>query len=160
MVEFEKGDFLAFLLEAKRHTYAALGDAASVRSLLPGSRQLEWRDRAWLYRDIYFGMAFFVGQEVVSWQAQPVWSMAYAGGVMEELGGQAEKVAAIYAFLRRALRQVSAELPFRGPACWEEQDWRYINRVEGNLEVFQGEEEITAAGVVLYRLRYCGGFLR
>ncbi|MBX5455343.1 MAG: hypothetical protein IRZ31_00455 [Thermogemmatispora sp.] len=160
MVEFEKGDFLAFLLEAKRHTYAALGDAASVRPLLPGSRQLEWRDRAWHYRDIYFGMAFFAGQEVVSWRAQPVWSMVYAGGVTEELGGQAEKMVTLYAFLRRALRQVSAELPFRGPACWEEQDWRYINRVEGTLEVFQGEEEITAAGTVLYRLRYCGGFLR
>lgn len=157
---FEQEDFLAFLLEAKRHTYAALGDAASVRPLLPGSQQLEWHNGAWHYRDIYFGMAFFVGQEVVSWRGQPVWSMAYAGGVMGELADQEDQVAQVYVFLRRALRQVSAELPFRGPACWEEKEWRYVNQVEGHLQMFQGAEEIAKAGAVLYRLRYCGGFLR
>jgi hypothetical protein len=160
MEQFEQEDFLAFLLEAKRHTYAALGDAASVRPLLPGSRQLEWHNGVWHYRDIYFGMAFFVGQEVVSWRGQPVWSMAYAGGVTEELADQEDQVARVYAFLRRALQRVSAELPFRGPACWGENRWRYVNHVEGNLKMFQGAEEIAAAGTVLYRLCYHGGFLR
>ncbi|MBX5451374.1 DUF5680 domain-containing protein [Thermogemmatispora sp.] len=159
MARFTQEDFLAFLLEAKRHTYAALGDAASVRPLLPGSRQLEWHVGNWDYRDIYFGMVFFVGQEVVSWQGQPVWSMAYAGGVTAEWAHQEDQVSRIYAFLRQALHRGSRELPFRGPASWKEQDLCYVNRVEGNLEVFQGVEEIVAAGTLVYRLHYCGGFL-
>jgi hypothetical protein len=51
------------LLEAKRTTYAGRGDEATVMPLLPGSKQLEYRDGDYLYRDIYFGMAYFVGQE-------------------------------------------------------------------------------------------------
>jgi hypothetical protein len=57
--------FVDFLLEAKRTTYAGQGDEATVTPLVPGSKQLEYRDRDYLYRDIYFGMAYFVGQEVV-----------------------------------------------------------------------------------------------
>jgi hypothetical protein len=56
---------LAFLLRAKRRTYALLGDAASVTPLLPGSRQLEYREDPLLYRDVYFGLRSFVGQETV-----------------------------------------------------------------------------------------------
>jgi hypothetical protein len=36
--------FLAFLLRAKRHTYAGQGDDATVTPLLPGSKQLEYRE--------------------------------------------------------------------------------------------------------------------
>jgi hypothetical protein len=36
-----------------------------VTPLVPGSKQLEYRDGEYLYRDIYVGMAYFVGQEVV-----------------------------------------------------------------------------------------------
>lgn len=71
--------FLHFLLKAKRYTYASQGDEATMASLLPGSRQLEYRDGAFSYRDIYVGMAHFAGQEIVSYLEQPVWSMSYAG---------------------------------------------------------------------------------
>lgn len=60
-----------FLVEAKRSTYAAEGDASAVPSLLSGSRQLEYARGARLYRDIYFGSAYFVGQETVSEHGLP-----------------------------------------------------------------------------------------
>ena len=57
--------FINFLMEAKRRTYATQGDEASVPPLLSGSRQLEFQADLWLYRDIYFGFAYFIGQETV-----------------------------------------------------------------------------------------------
>lgn len=50
-------EFLRFLLEAKRRTYAAQGDEATVPPVLPGAKQLEWQEGDWLYRDLSFGMA-------------------------------------------------------------------------------------------------------
>ena len=52
-------EFVQFLIKAKKSTYAALGDGASVAALLPGSHQLEFEEDSWLYRDVYFGGDFF-----------------------------------------------------------------------------------------------------
>jgi hypothetical protein len=43
-MDFERESFLRFLLTAKRATYAAQGDEASVVPLLAGYRQLEYRE--------------------------------------------------------------------------------------------------------------------
>jgi len=66
----ERGRFVGFLLQAKRATYAGRDDEATVAPFVPGSKQLEHRDGDDLYRDIYLGMAYFVGQEVVSYREQ------------------------------------------------------------------------------------------
>ncbi|GMO96270.1 MULTISPECIES: hypothetical protein [Bradyrhizobium] len=56
-------DLAAFLVEAKQRTYAGLDDDATVAApLLAGSKRLEHRAPPYAYRDIYFGMGFFVGQ--------------------------------------------------------------------------------------------------
>ena len=86
-----RGELAAFLLQAKLHTYAAQGDEASVAPLLPGSRQLEYRDGFWFYRDIYFGGERFVGQETVYYDSTPVWAMSYAGGIIAA-GVSAEEI--------------------------------------------------------------------
>jgi hypothetical protein len=91
--------FVGFLLQAKRATYAAVGDDAAVAPLVPGSKQLEYRAGDYLYRDIYLGMPFFVGQEVVAHRDRPVWSMSYAGG-MRRPSPDAD-ARAVYAFLVR-----------------------------------------------------------
>lgn len=75
---------LDFLIRAKNPTYASQGDEASVSPLLEGSRQLEFREGPFFYRDVYFGMRFFTELEVVYHQGRPVWSMSYSGGVVKE----------------------------------------------------------------------------
>jgi hypothetical protein len=60
--------FLDFLIKAKKATYASQGDNASVTPLLEGSRQLEFQEGHFLYRDIYFGMSYFACQEIVYYQ--------------------------------------------------------------------------------------------
>ncbi|MDH6258370.1 DUF5680 domain-containing protein [Bradyrhizobium sp. BR13661] len=154
-------DLAAFLVEAKRRTYAGLDEDATVATpLLVGSKQLEHRAPPYAYRDIYFGMGFFVGQETVSQDDRVIWSMSYSGGARAEIADR-DGFLAIYKFLRQALLAVRVEEPFRGPRLFEQADMIYRNDVEGGLDRFHGVETISRQnGAVLYELRYSGGLLR
>jgi len=149
--------FKQFLVKTKRPTYAALGDDATVRALLAGSKQLEYRQGEFLYRDIYVGMSYFVGQEIVYRHDMPIWSMSYGGGLLPAVPTEQRKN--IYAFLRQALRQVPSDRPCRGPNSFEQGEFSYRNDCSGMIERFHGVERITAAAVPMYELRYAGGLL-
>ncbi|HQE94071.1 MAG TPA: DUF5680 domain-containing protein [Anaerolineae bacterium] len=155
--------FVAFLLAAKQHTYAAQGGAdAAVTPLLPGSRQLEYRAGRLAYRDVYFGSDYFAGQETVYYDTSPVWSMVYAGGRLKNMLCSirlAVEMPQVYAFLQAALRHAPAEHPYRGPALWEEGDLVYSNAIHGDLERFWGIEIISYQDVAVYQLHYSGGVL-
>ncbi|RXH25053.1 MULTISPECIES: DUF5680 domain-containing protein [Bradyrhizobium] len=154
-------DLAAFLVEAKRRTYAGLDDDATMATpLLAGSKQLEHRAPPYAYRDIYFGMGFFVGQETVSRDDRVIWSMSYSGGVRAEIRDR-ESFLAIYKVLRQALLGVRAEQPYRGPPLFEQAGMVYRSEVEGALGRFHGVETIAwQDGTKLYELRYSGGLLR
>jgi hypothetical protein len=149
-------EFVEFLLEAKRRTYAAQGDDASVESALPGSKQLEHRRGEYVYRDIYFGIRRFVGQETVYHAGRPVWSMAYGGGIGRS-DADTEEVRSVYAFLREAMRQVSSEQPYRGPLIHHRSQYTYACSSTGDMEMFWGVEEISDRSGVVYRLHFAGG---
>ena len=150
---------LDFLVEAKRQTYAAQGDNASGGPLVPGSRQLEYGHGSFFYRDVYFGVAYFVGQETVYCEEQPYWSMSYGGGVDPSMTTK-DEIRRIYAFLRSALREASVEHPFRGPSYFRDVDFEYCNTFEGEFGAFHGTEEIRRQGQAVYTLHYCGGIVR
>ncbi|MDH3601027.1 MAG: DUF5680 domain-containing protein [Candidatus Tectomicrobia bacterium] len=154
----EREEFIRFLVHAKRQTYASQGDDAMVAPLLPGTRQLEYRDRAFFYRDVYVGTAAFVGQEIVYYQDQPIWSMSYAGGLAGHLDA-AQALRPISAFLRTALRQVSEQYPYRGPHHVEEAPCRYTHQHHGSFEAFWGVERITQHDEEVYTLHYSGCLL-
>jgi Domain of unknown function (DUF5680) len=130
-----------------------------VAPLLPGSKQLEYRAGDYVYRDVYFGMAYFVGQEVVADRERVFWSMSYAGGVIAS-AREPSDAREIYAFLRRALRHGSAHEPYRGPVGFTEDPFDYSSATHGELDSFWGLERITRDGEAVYELRYAGGFLR
>jgi len=149
-----------FLVDAKRKTYAGLNDDATVSApLLPGSKQLEYRAGDLSYRDIYFGMKFFVGQETVQAGEGVIWSMSYAGGVAPDVVDRNEFLS-IYAFLRQALLAIRDDRPFRGPPQFENEGFRYVNTSSGDVAEFHGEEQIHRGGIKVYGLRYSGGLLR
>ena len=86
MDQISKMRLAAFLVAAKRRTYAGLDDDATVASpVFRGSKQLEYRESDLHYRDIYFGMSFFVGQETVMANDRVIWSMSYSGGVSPDI---------------------------------------------------------------------------
>jgi uncharacterized protein DUF5680 len=148
----------AFLLRAKRATYAAQGDDATVTPLLPGSRQLEYREGGLFYRDVYFGVAAFAGLETVHEANVPRWSMAYAGGVLA--GASPTQMRQVYAFLRAALTRGTQDAPFRGPAQHASSGYEYVNEWRGSVDDFSGAELIRRDGAVVYRLTYAGGRVR
>lgn len=151
--------FSAFLVTAKQKAYAALGGSAKTAPLLPGSHQLEYAQGSWLYRDVYFGGDFFVGQETVYEGERPFWCMGYAGGLLDGVD-PAVQTAPLYDFLREALRQVGVERPFRGPHAYQKGDYAFSDVGDGWLGNFWGMETITLRQKPVYRLRYHGGFIR
>ena len=155
-MDIARDELVAFLIEAKRQTYAAGGGEAVDEPLLPGSRQLEYGDGAWLYRDVYYGGDFFVGQETVYHDGTPVWAMCYAGGILEDV----DQTAPVYAFLQAALREVGPARPYRGPGSLRQGAYAYTDAGGGTVARFWGVEEIARGGQAVYRLRYSGGLLR
>lgn len=147
----------SFLVAAKCNTYASLGDNATVTPLLPGAKQLEYREGLWFYRDIYVGLYRFVGQEIVYLSGYAVWSMSYAGGLSGDV--PAPLADSVYGFLRQALRQVHRELPVRGPARLEEGELAYTCQSVGTVQAFYGVESIVQNDQSLYELHFSGGVL-
>jgi hypothetical protein len=160
MDQTSKTRLAAFLVTAKRKTYAGLDDDATVAApILRGSKQLEYSEQDLHYRDIYFGMSFFAGQETVTANERVIWSMSYAGGVSPDITDRG-RFLAIYAFLRQALLGIGEARPFRGPAQFEQGDFRYINSSEGDISEFHGTEQIFHGATRVYELRYGGGVIR
>jgi len=156
-----RDELIAFLIDAKRRTYAAGGGGseAVVTPLLPGSHQLEYRDGSLLYRDIYFGEAYFVGQETVYAGSSPLWAMCYAGGFTTSVSDQTE-AGEIGGVLQAALREIPPERPYRGPSTVRRGIYSYVNEAEGDVHRFSGIETIARGDAVVYQLRYSGGVLR
>lgn len=152
----ETESLVRFLVRAKKSTYAAQGDEASVIPVLSGSKQLEYTSYPFHYRDVYFGSTRFSGQEVVYRVGCPVWSMVYCGG-MDDL--ETDLTLETYMFLRSALSAVSEDSPYRGPRSHTAGQLVYFNDVHGSAEEFWGSEWIEKAGVRIYHLRYSGGTL-
>ena len=148
----------SFLRTAKRATYAAQGDEATVVALLGDSKQLEFLEGALLYRDIYVGMFRFVGQEIVYESSKAAWSMSYAGGLLDGMNAGAAK--SVYAFLREALLHVPDDLPIRGPKMLYQTGFSYQCEVVGNLDRFHGVETIKRGNEAWYELRFSGGAIR
>ena len=148
-----------FLVAAKRQTYAGLDGAVQPATpLLFGSKQLEFEQGVWRYRDIYFGSASFSGMETVSENDRIVWAMSYAGGIARE--GLDRQETSIYRFLREALLLVEPNRPMRGPEVLERGRLCYRCDVEGALDRFKGRELVVEDGRLLYELHFSGGLIR
>jgi hypothetical protein len=151
--------FAQFLVRAKQNSYAALGGGAAVPPLLPGAHQLEYEEGGRLYRDVYFGGHFFVGQETVYENGVPLWCMGYAGGLVDGVDPHVE-AASVYDFLREALRRVGVERPYRGPHTYQQGAYAFSDSGEGHIGNFWGVETVTLDQKTVYRLRYHGGYIR
>lgn len=139
-----------FLLRAKRATYA--GHAAEVSAERPGAHELFYAEDNLTYRDSYFGGRSFHGQEVVRQDQQPLWCMNYSGRTLSDVfSGD---------FPKLALRQGTADMPYRGPRLFRNGDYTYICEVDGNLDWFCGNEAIYHQDTLVYECRFFGGFVR
>ena len=158
MEEFE-AELRDFLIEAKRHTYAAGGPPTG--SCRRASKDLGYSSGEHEYLDSYLGAADFVGEEIVYFRKVPVWGMNYYGRSIVDAddAGSPDSVG-MGEVLHGALMEPPREAPYRGPRSYKKGSCDYRCSWEGELEDFFGEEEILCAGKRIYFLRFHGGSLR
>ena len=143
----EHDGLTAFLLRAKRSTYAAKGKEAQPSR--PASHDFDYREGSWRYIDSYLGGECFAGEEAAWLDDAPVWSMNYAGRVLDgEFSGD---------FLKEALMHGTMDMPYRGPALYAKGAYTYHCRVDGDMDWFSGQEEILLGGRRIYECRFHGG---
>lgn len=144
-----------FLVKAKVGTYAS-GEAGETQILTDGGKELTFQVGEFKYRDRYFGWNPFVGEEVVWQNGQIIWAMNYYGAVF------AESVMAdqVYTFLQEAMKLIEEDRPFRGPQSFENNEYKYIDESQGDMERFTGIEKIFYQGHEIYQLAYHGGSVK
>ena len=143
-----------FLIKAKINTYASSGEGGE-KILSDGSKEFEFEEKEFKYRDRYFGFNPFVGQEVVFQNEKIVWGMNYYGKVVSKIIPPKQ----VYQFLQETLKRVTENKPFRGPNNFRQGDFEYFNKTEGTLEDFKGEEKIFYKKQLVYKLNYNGGLI-
>jgi hypothetical protein len=141
-------DLHKFLVKAKQNTYAS-GEPG--KKLADGTETFEFLEGSMRYKDQFMGGRAFIGQELVWQDERLVWGMNYYGAVTAdappELGD----------FLKKALRQVMENRPYRGPHTLLENDFEYLDDSQGDIHAFAGVEIIMHGGTEVYRLVYHGG---
>lgn len=149
--DFKPEDLKKFIAEARRNTFA--GDGVSVDNpRLKGSEELEFRKAEWHYQDIYFtGKNNFIGQEVVYYNARPVWAMMYFGNSMPKPETE---------FLKRALLDLSEKCRFGEKCELKKKDFHYEDNGEGTIERFKGLEKMSVHQKDIYKLNYQGGIIK
>ena len=143
-----------FLVKARINTYASIGEGKEdeVRALEDGSIEFVYEENGFRYRDRYFGFNPFIGEEIVWQNGEVIWGMNYYGRITSDVVPEKQ----VYEFLRKALRQVTEDRPFRGNN-FREGDFEYINESKGTIKSFNGVERVLHKGQEIYRLNYHGG---
>jgi len=148
-------NFIKFLVKAKKETYASNSEFEKKR-LKDGAKELSFAENDFLYRDRYFGSKAFIGEEVVFKNKKPFWSMNYAGSCLNDFCPRND----IYSFLKKSLKKVDKKTIFRGPKKLKIGDFLYINKINGDVNDFYGEEFIYFKNKKVYKLKYHGGIIQ
>jgi len=152
-----------FLIKAKKQTYAN-GNIEKNESSRLGSSDYHYEDvingQKFVYHDTYFGGTKFMGEEVIYCDSSiPEWGMNYYGVILDE----ALSEEAMDKVLRPALVRVGEDdsiLPVRGPSRFENDGYIYTFKVSGNLNYFEGVEEIYIGNKLIYKLSCHGGIIQ
>jgi len=145
--------FMDFLLRAKKSTYAS--GMAPTASSRPGSHDLVYREEPYLYIDTYLGGFHFIGEEAVWENSINIWGMNYYGTMLVS-----EIPPGFSQFLKTALLLAPLEAPFRGPAEFIDNGFRYLCSYTGDLYRFEGREEIRYRDEPVYQLVFHGGEIK
>jgi hypothetical protein len=144
---------LDFILQGKISGYASGGENQE-KTFDDGSRGFEFSGYGYRYIDRYYGFNPFTGTEHIFTLNGPLlWVMNYFGEVFPTCSDPMK----VYTFLREAMRLISPEFPFRGPALFEKGNLKYENQQNGTLDRFHGTESIFENQEKVYYLHYHGG---
>ncbi|MCR1951024.1 DUF5680 domain-containing protein [Clostridium sp. DSM 100503] len=145
--------FKDFIVEAKKNTYAS--GAKKEKSSRPNSKDYAYKKYNYYYLDSHVGDKEFIGEELVWLSEKVCWGMNYKGQVLVN-----ETPSGFNKFLKKALKNVSEDSPFRGPKYFEDEDFIYECKWDGDLSLFNGVESISHKGNEVFRLYFHGGNLK
>lgn len=143
-----------FLIETKKAGYGA-GDSKKWIKEKDDSTTIPFESGDFRMHDNFFGGEPWGGREVVFFREKPAWIMVMYGSIDPSFSD----FKTVYKFLQKALRSQPEDLPLRGPKVFQEGDFIYKNKTEGNLENFSGEEEICKDKKRIYKMNYIGGLV-
>lgn len=147
-----KERLIKFLIKARTKTYA--GASGEIKSVFKDSKQLEYTEKDWFYRDIYYvGDGIFAGLETVYYKEKPVFAMSYFGNFKSMKEEEVDKV------LRQALMENFDKTRLFYPVLWKFRDYKYECNPDmtGGIDEISGLESITKNGKQIYHFRYTGG---
>jgi hypothetical protein len=142
-----------FLIKARTQTYA--GSDGTVKAALEGSKQLEYRDGDWFYRDVFYtGKNAFDGIEAVFYKNKPIFSMSYYGNWGEMTEEEIDQI------LRGALIS-NPETRLSTEIEWKKDKFIYtcVPDFSDDIERVGGAESISKDGEQIYEFYYAGGVL-
>lgn len=147
------GEILDFLKRAHGVGWPQ-GVTPTTKRELPGFSDVLFAEGEWSYHDLFGGATADIGFEVIFFSGEPVWGIAYRGGVT----GLDPVADDVFAFLVEAMRAPNdMSLPLRGPGEYIRNDWCYRYRVHGGVSSFLGVERIYYRGVLCYERLQVGG---
>lgn len=147
-----------FLIEAKKQTYANnLGERIASTRL--NSKDYEYKRDNMIYHDTYFGGTRFIGEEVVYIDNKTYWAMNYYGVTLYETLGEETMDNALRPALMLVGKDVNV-IPVRGPKEFINGEYKYVFKVEGDLNCFNGVETIYKNDVKIYELKCSGGLIK
>ena len=141
-LEISLDELAGFLVEAKLKGYAGGGEYMKAKD---GSKVFTFQEGDFHYEDRFWGSSQAPGRELVRWQredGQGLWFMSYCGGMLPEFHEDEELSERTFAFLKKMLSKVTPEQPFRGPSADFDEEFNYMNVVDGDIKRFSGEEYI------------------
>lgn len=142
-------EVIEFLIRAKRNTYA--GKGVETTSSRPNSHDFIYEENELKYIDTYVGGTYFTGEEAIWRKDIPFWAMNYSGRVVgDNFSGD---------FLKNALYNAPMYMPYRGPEYYEDGEYAYSCKVNGDVEWYQGYEEIKYHGEKIYECFFHGGIV-
>lgn len=149
-VKTDLDELIEFRLEANQNTYAGFSNEVAGTRL--DSHDFRYEKGDFTYHDTYVGGEQFAGQEAVWKNGKAVYAMNYAGRVLDQkFSGN---------FLKEALRAADKTLPFRGPEIYQSGEYTYKTTVTGDINWFQGYEEIFCNETKVYECYYHGGLMK
>lgn len=147
--KYSKQDLRLFLLRAKNSTYIS-SDNLTLSSR-PNSKDFRYCENDFMYIDSYIGNEKFIGEEAVWLKDNPIYGMNYYGHI---LSGNFD-----IAFLKEALACATLKFPFRGPEFYQQGDYTYNCKVQGDIALFYGEESIYCNQKKVYFCLFHGGII-
>jgi len=161
--KMDRKELLAFILKAHKNTYAASAEIKQKNKcktpILIGHKDYHFKEGKWEYHDSYAGKDWAPGREVVFLNGEPVWCMSYQGRNNPAYPSEFFQEQ-VFPFLKEALKNIDENMPFRGPNKFEEGEFSYEFKLEGDYQYFKGKEIIKFKGKEVFSQDVMGELIK